>query len=127
MLLFQVLSLTTLRKIAAIPHEAAMSGWRQFTHFLIHCLPRPKHSALIQRILAMPNKRYNRTQIEVLTRPETEALLAAPNKDTWAGRRDKTLILLTVQTGLRVSELTALRCEDIVLGSGAHVQLSERK
>jgi len=79
------------------------------------------HSALIQRVLAMPSKRYDRRPIEFLTRPEIDALLAAPPQTTWHGRRDRTLLIVAVQTGLRVSELISLRCQDVVLGAGAHV------
>ncbi|MFC1886768.1 site-specific integrase [Thermodesulfobacteriota bacterium] len=82
----------------------------------------PTHSDLIQRVLAIPGKRYDRVPVDYLTRPETEALLAAPDQNTWAGRRDRTLMLLTVQAGLRVSELVGLDCQDIVLGGGAHVR-----
>ena len=85
-------------------------------------LQEPSHSALAQRILAIPSKRYKRRQIEFLTRPEIDALLAAPDQNTWAGRRDRALMLVMVQTGLRVSELIALRCLDIVLDTGAHVR-----
>ena len=90
--------------------------------FQYAALHAPEHSALIQRVLAIPNKRYDRTQIEFLTHPEIEALLAAPDVSTWSGRRDRTLLLVAVQTGLRVSELVGLRCEDVVLGRGAHVR-----
>jgi len=82
----------------------------------------PTHSGLIQRVLAIPGKRYDRVPVEYLDRHETEALLAAPDQATWAGRRDCMLILLTVQTGLRVSELIGLDCQDIVFGNGAHVR-----
>jgi len=82
----------------------------------------PIHSGLIRRILAIPGKKYDRTPVEYLTRPETEALLATPDQSTWGGRRDRALLLLTVQTGLRVSELIGLDCQDIVLDSGAHVR-----
>jgi integrase/recombinase XerD len=82
----------------------------------------PAHSFLIQRVLSMPRKRYESRPIEFLTRPEIEALLAAPDQDTWGGRRDRTLLLLAVQTGLRVSELVALRCQDVMLGVGPHVR-----
>lgn len=82
----------------------------------------PAHSALIQRILAMPTKRYDRRQVEFLTRQEIEALLAAPDLTTWHGRRDRAFLLLAIQTGLRVSELIGLRCEDVVVGTGAHVR-----
>lgn len=82
----------------------------------------PVHSAVIQRVLAMPTKRYVRKPIDFLTRPEMEALLAAPDQNTWTGRRDKTLLLLAIQTGLRVSELIGLTIRDIVLDHGAHVR-----
>lgn len=83
----------------------------------------PQQSGLIQRVLAIPAKRYERRPIDFLTRPETEALLGVPDLTTWAGRRDRALLMLAVQTGLRVSELIALRRQDIVVGSsGAHVR-----
>ena len=81
----------------------------------------PQHSALAQRVLAMPSKRHIRRPIEFLTPDEVGALLAAPNLNSWAGRRDRALLLLAVQTGLRAAELLGLRCQDIVLGHGAHV------
>ena len=65
----------------------------------------PAHSAVTQRVLAMPSKRYARKPIDYLTRPEMDALLAAPDQNTWTGRRDKTLLLLAIQTGLRGSEV----------------------
>ena len=82
----------------------------------------PIHSALIQRVLAIPTKRFERKLIDFLTKPEIEALLAAPDQSTWSGRRDSTLLYLAIQTGLRASELIGLTCKDIVLGSGAHVR-----
>jgi integrase/recombinase XerD len=85
-------------------------------------LHEPQHSALAQRVLAMPSKRHIRRLIEFLTHDEVEALLAAPDQATWTGRRDRALLLLAVQTGLRASELLGLRRQDIVLGRGAHVR-----
>ena len=82
----------------------------------------PQHSGLIQRVLAIPNKRQERRLVGFLTRPEVDALLAAPNRNTWLGRRDHGLLLMAIQTGLRLSEMTALRQEDVVLGKGAHVR-----
>jgi integrase/recombinase XerD len=75
-----------------------------------------------QRILAMPSKRHEKRTIDYLSRAEIEALVAAPDLATWIGRRDHTLLLLALQTGLRVSELINLTCEDVVLGTGAHVR-----
>jgi site-specific recombinase XerD len=82
----------------------------------------PQYSALIQRVLAIPNKRQPRPLVDFLTRPEIRALLAAPNRNTWLGRRDHGLLLTAVQTGLRLSEITTLRQSDVALGSGAHVR-----
>lgn len=69
----------------------------------------PATSAQIQRVLAIPAKRFTRTLVPFLSRPEVDALLAAPDQRTWSGRRDHALILLAVQTGLRLSELISLR------------------
>jgi len=82
----------------------------------------PEHSALAQRVLAMPSKRYVRRPIAFLSSAEVAALLAAPDLGSWVGRRDRALLLLVVQTGLRAAELVGLRCENIVLGPAAYVQ-----
>lgn len=82
----------------------------------------PEHSALIQRVLAIPRKRHTRALIDFLTRPEIEALVSAPDKTTWVGQRDHAFLLLAVQTGLRLSELTGLRRQNVALGTGAHVR-----
>ena len=82
----------------------------------------PQYAVLAQRVLAMPSKRYTRRPVTYLTPPEVDALLAAPDPNTWAGRRDRALLLVAVQSGLRASELTGLHCDDIVLGVGAHVR-----
>ncbi|MET7844735.1 tyrosine-type recombinase/integrase [Streptomyces sp. NPDC005356] len=89
--------------------------------FRFAALQHPEHAEVIQRVLAIPPKRFARTIITYLTEPETAALLAAPDKATRTGRRDHALLVLAVQTGLRVSELTALTRADIRLGTGAHV------
>ena len=96
-----------------------LAAIHSFFHYV--ALHEPAYSALSQRILAIPSKRYERAPIAFLTRPEVKALLAAPDLNTWLGRRDRTLLQLDVQTGLRVSELIGLRCQDIELGHGAHV------
>lgn len=82
----------------------------------------PSRGALAQRVLGIPCKRHKTKPIDFLTRPEIEALLAAPDPKTWMGRRDRTLLLVAAQTGLRASELIGLRCQDVTLGTGAHVQ-----
>lgn len=82
----------------------------------------PAHAAVIQRVLAIPDKRSHRQVLSYLSVAEIDALLAAPDRSTWIGRRDHALLVTALQTGLRVSELTGLRRQDIVLGRGAHVR-----
>jgi integrase/recombinase XerD len=76
--------------------------------FTFAALRHPEHAETIARVLAIPPKRYDRAQITYLTRAEVTALLGAPDRSTWTGRRDRAWILLAVTAGLRVSELTAL-------------------
>ena len=90
--------------------------------FRFAALRHPDHAGLIQRVLAIPPKRFERQIVTFLTDEEVEALVAAPDCTSFLGRRDHALLLLAIQTGLRVSELVGLRCEDVVLGTGAHVR-----
>jgi integrase/recombinase XerD len=90
--------------------------------FRYTALRHPEHSGLLQKVLAIPAKRTDRTVISYLTEAEIDALLAAPDRSTRLGRRDHALLLLAVRTGLRATELTALRCGDVMLGTGAHVR-----
>ncbi len=89
--------------------------------FRFAALRHPEHAADIERVLAIPSKRFDRALIDYLTDPEIDALLAAPDPTTWTGRRDLVLIALAIQTGLRLSELISLRCGDLHFGTGAHV------
>jgi integrase/recombinase XerD len=90
--------------------------------FRYAALETPQHSGLIQRVLVIPNKRQPRPLVGFLTRPEIDALLAAPDRNTWLGRRDHTLLLTAVQTGLRLTEITSIRQHDVSLATGAHVR-----
>jgi site-specific recombinase XerD len=89
-----------------------------FAYLALH---HPEHSASIQRVLAIPPKRTERNVLTYLTETEADALLAGCNQGSWTGRRDHAMLALTIQTGLRISELIALNCQDITLGTGAHV------
>lgn len=90
-----------------------------FTYAALRC---PEHAGLIQRVLALPYKRTDRALVSFLTAEEIVALLASPDQRRWIGRRDYTLIALVAQTGLRVSEVVALRVGDVNLGTRAHVR-----
>jgi len=90
--------------------------------FSYAALRHPEHALLIQRVLAIPPKRFDKRVVTFLTPVEVDALVAAPDQSRWEGRRDRVLILLAVQTGLRVSELTGLDCRDVTLGTGANVR-----
>jgi integrase/recombinase XerD len=84
-------------------------------------LRHPEHAATIQRVLAIPPKRHDQALVTHLTEDELDALLAAPDRDTWTGRRDHAILTLAAQTGLRASELLGLTLADVHLRSGAHV------
>ena len=84
-------------------------------------LEHPEHAHTIARVMAIPTKRYERNTVSYLDRDEIDALLAAPDKSTWLGRRDHALLALLIQTGVRVSELTGLRVGDLHLGTGPHI------
>jgi site-specific recombinase XerD len=81
----------------------------------------PEHAATIARVLAIMPKRFERTLVVFLSEAEVNALLAAPDRSSWVGRRDHALLLIAVQTGLRISEVIGLRRADVHLGTGAHV------
>lgn len=92
------------------------------TFFRYVALSEPGLALQCQRILAIPSKRYERGPVEFLTEEESTALIEAPDVRTWVGRRDRTLLMVAVQTGLRNSELTSTRRRDVELGVGAHVR-----
>ena len=98
-----------------------MTAIRSFFRFAAFELP--EQSEVIQRILAIPCKRCVHEQIHYLTRAEVDAMLKAPDRTTWSGRRDQARLLLAVQTGLRLSELTGLTRADVQFGVGAHVHV----
>jgi len=109
------------RGISARSRNIRLAAIRSFFNFA--ALEMPALSAQIQRVLAIPTKRYTRAEVSFLTHPEVEALLATPNQKTWSGRRDHALLLVTVQTGARLSEVTALKRQDVSLGAGAHIHV----
>jgi integrase/recombinase XerD len=97
-----------------------LASIRSFFRYVAIC--EPAYALHCERILSMPDKRHERRPIAFLSRAEVEALLDAPSKTTWTGRRDRVFLLVAVQTGLRVSELTALRRQDVATGPGAHLR-----
>jgi integrase/recombinase XerD len=87
-------------------------------------LGHPEHAHTIARVMAIPTKRHERNTVSYLQLHEIKALLAAPDRTSWLGRRDHTLLVLAIQTGLRVSELIGLRIADVTLGTGANVRVT---
>ena len=108
------------RKIGARSRNLRLTAIRSFFHFAAY--EEPGHASQIQRVLAIPAKRYSRRLIQFLDRTEIDALLIAPDQRTWLGRRDHLLLHVALQTGLRLSELTGLRRQDVHMGTGAHVR-----
>ncbi|MGH8676839.1 MAG: site-specific integrase [Burkholderiales bacterium] len=109
------------RRIGARSRNLRLTAIRSF--FRYAAFEAPACSAQIQRVLAIPNQRFTRAQIGFLTRAEVQALLAAPDQHTWSGRRDHALLLVAVQTGLRLSELTGAQRNAVILGAGAHIRV----
>lgn len=112
--------LETARHNTVRTRNARLAAIRSFFRFA--ALQLPDHLHQIQRILAIPQKKADRRLVGFLTRPEIEAVLAMPDRTTWIGRRDATLLVVALHTGLRVSELIGLRVADVVLTAGAHVR-----
>jgi len=110
----------TERGVSVRTRNARLTAIRSVFHFAAY--RNPEHAGLIQRVLAIPPKRTDKTLVTYLTEEEMEALLAAPDRSTRIGRRDHTLLVLGLETGLRVSELTGLTCSAVQLGTGAHVR-----
>jgi site-specific recombinase XerD len=108
------------RHNSARTRNTRLAAIRSLFHYAAIC--HPEHAAVIARVLAIPQKRHEKNIVAYLTTDEVDALLAAPDPTRWEGRRDRALLALAAQTGLRVSELTALNCGDITLDAGAHVQ-----
>lgn len=107
------------RRNSARSRNTRLAAIRSFFQFV--AMNDPGQVLHCQRILAMPSKRYVRRTVDFLNREEMEAMLAAPDRSSWIGRRDHAILMVALQTGLRVSELINLRRGDLVLGSGAHI------
>jgi integrase/recombinase XerD len=108
------------RRNSARSRNTRLAAIRSFYRYM--AMNEPQYALHCQRILAMPSKRYVRRTVDFIDRAEMETLLATPDPSTWIGRRDKAILLLALQTGLRASELIGLNCRDIVLGTGAHIR-----
>lgn len=108
------------RGISARSRNLRLTAIRSFFHYAAY--EEPSRVSQIQRVLAIPGKRHTRALVHFLDRQEIDALLAAPCQETWFGRRDHALLLVAVQTGLRLPELTGLLGDDVALGTGPHVR-----
>jgi integrase/recombinase XerD len=102
--------------------NARLGAIHSFCRFA--ALEHPEHAHTIARVMAIPTKRHERNTVSYLDLDEIKTLLAAPDRDTWLGRRDHALLVLMIQTGVRVSELVGLRVCDVHLGTGAHIRIT---
>jgi integrase/recombinase XerD len=112
--------LETERANSARTRNARLAAIHSFYRYA--ALRHPEHAAVIERVLAIPPKRFERRTVSFLTDREVDAVLDAPDQTSWLGRRDHALLITAVQTGLRVSELVGLRCADVTLATGAHIR-----
>jgi len=108
------------RGVSARSRNLRLSAIRSFFNYAAYF--EPAHAGRIQQILAIPAKRHDRRLVGFLTPPEIDALLAAPDTQTWIGRRDHTWLLVAFQTGLRLSEMTGLHRTDVELNTGQHIR-----
>lgn len=108
------------RSIGIKTRNLRLTAIRAF--FRYAALEEPAYAGQIQRVLAIPGKLHDKREVHFLTRSEINAILAAPDRRSWIGRRDHMLLHLAVQTGLRLSEIVQLEQGAVVLGAGAHVQ-----
>jgi integrase/recombinase XerD len=115
-----LLHVETERRNGARSRNTRLAAIRSFFRYV--AMNEPAYLLHCQRILAMPSKRYVKRTVTFLDREEIAALLAAPDRSTWVGRRDHAIVLVALQTGLRASELINLRRGDVVLGTGAHIR-----
>ncbi|MCA1681003.1 MAG: tyrosine-type recombinase/integrase, partial [Actinobacteria bacterium] len=109
------------RHNSARTRNARLAAIHSFCRYA--ALRHPEHAATIARVIEIPSKRYERNNVSYLAKDEIEALLAAPDQTNWLGRRDHALLLTTITTGVRVSELVALRVSDMSLSTGAHIRV----
>lgn len=109
------------RGITARSRNLRLTAIRSF--FRYAAFEAPAHAEQIQRVLAIPSQRFTRAQVGFLTRTEIDALLAAPDRYSWSGRRDHALLLVAIQTGLRLSEITGVRRDAVFQGTGAHIRV----
>jgi integrase/recombinase XerD len=98
-----------------------LSAIRSF--FRLVALRDPDSLGIVTRVLAIPMKREDQKLIGYLTRPEIQALLAAPEQSTWVGRRDHALLLTLYNSGARVSEITMLKRDQVCFGDRTFLQL----
>lgn len=115
-----LLHVETARRNGARSRNTRLAAIRSFFRYV--AMNEPAYLLHCQRILAMPSKRYVKRTVTFLDAGEIAALLAAPDRATWVGRRDHAILLVALQTGLRASELINLRCKDVVLSTGAHIR-----
>lgn len=108
------------RKNSVRTRNARLAAIHSFFRYIAVLVP--DHADQVKRVLDIPHKRFDRRLVDFLSRPEFEALLATPDRTTWIGRRDHALLLVAIQTGLRASELTHLRIDQIVPGKHAHIR-----
>ena len=108
------------RKNSVRSRNARLAAIHSFFRYIAVLVP--DHADQVKRVLDIPHKRFDRRLVDFLSRPEFEALLGAPDRSTWIGRRDHAFLFVAIQTGLRASELTHLRIDQIVPGKHAHIR-----
>ena len=113
------------RKNSVRSRNLRLSAIRTFFRYL--ALRDPDRLGQITQVMAIPVKRQNKKLIGSFTRDEVDAILAAPDRSVWIGRRDYALLLTMYNSGARVSEMTALTREQVRFGVTTYLELHADK
>ncbi len=101
--------------------NARLAAIHSFMHYA--AVRDPASLPIIQQVLAIPTNRFDRPVLGYLSLEQVAAILAAPDRGTWSGRRDAVLLATAYNTGARVSEITSLRVRDVLLERQSAVHL----
>jgi integrase/recombinase XerD len=101
--------------------NARLAAVRSFLNYAAHHDVSALH--VIQQTMAVPTKRFDRPMLGFLTRDEMQAILEAPDAESWAGQRDRVLFAMLYNTGARVSEVINIRAKDAILDSSPSVHI----
>jgi len=109
------------RKNSVRTRNARLAAIRSFMHYAAY--QEPASLSVIQKVLSIPMKRFERPVLNSLTREEIDAILEAPDVNHWSGQRDRVMFTVFYNTGARVSEIIGMKIKNFQLFPKASVQI----